>query len=80
MKETVKPIQIKKNKISHEVDAALYIFEIYLQPIFPEILETLNGLEDGLKKDVKEVFDSHISELSSCGDLLFKAKDFNTVF
>ena len=57
MKDKVKPIEIKQDKVGNDVDAALYIVEVYLQPVFQEIQEMLRGLDEDLKKNVKEVFD-----------------------
>ena len=57
MKEKVQPIEIKQDKVGNDIDAALYIVEVYLQPVFGEIQELLRGLDDDLKKNVKDVFD-----------------------
>ena len=79
MKEKVQPIEIKQDKVGNDIDAALYIVEVYLQPVFEEIQELLKGLDDDLKKNVKDVFDQHITELAGCGDLIFSCKDHDAL-
>ena len=63
MKEKVTPIEIKQDKVGNDIDAALYIFEVYLQPVFEKIQEMLRGLDDETKKNVKDTFDQHVHEL-----------------